>query len=189
MPRNFVADSIPTIVCSDCGATVAKGQTRCWLCQSKLSGGESQNPYVSPRPVAGENLDWQFSLASLFLIITLVAVNLGAFLVLPGLGVLMTILSLPALVRTQIANSRSKQRGTGLSPLGKVESFIVSVLIVFAIWMASVIAFFAVCTASGALGLALQAPEPLLVAVCLGGGLIAALALAGFLFRITQPGS
>jgi len=100
---------------------------------------------------------------------------------------LMLILGLPALVRTQVANSRSKRRGSALTPLGKVGAFIVSVLIVFAIWMASMIAFFAVCTTSGALGLALQAPEPFVIAVCLGAGLIAALVLAGFLFRITQP--
>jgi hypothetical protein len=137
--------------------------------------------------VAGENIDWQFSLASLFLITTWVAVNLGAFLLSPGIGVLVALIGLPALARTLVASNRSKRAGSGLNVLAKVEIFIVSIVIVVAVWMASIIAFFAVCFTGGSLTAAVHAPEPILLVIALGGGLIAAIAVASYLFRLTQP--
>jgi len=90
-------------------------------------------------------------------------------------------------VRTLVASGRSRRRGSAYSPLQKVEVFIVSVCIVFAVGMASVIAFFAVCFGGGSLALVANVPESVFFGVAFGGGALAALALAIYLFHLTQP--
>lgn len=99
----------------------------------------------------------------------------------------MALISLPALARTLVASSRSKRAGSGLNPLEKIEAFAVSILIVVAVWMASMIAFFAVCLGGGSLAAVISAPEPFLLVIALGGGAIAAIGVATYLFRLTQP--
>ena len=47
----------------------------------------------------------------LFLVMTLVAVGLGLFSILPGLGVLFAIFAVPAAVRTVKDATKHKQRG------------------------------------------------------------------------------
>jgi hypothetical protein len=182
-----VGDSAPTIVCRECGASLAAGHARCWLCQHKSQAGSEPNPYAAPRPVTGEDLSLQAGVSSLVLIMALVAVNVGAFLIWPGLGALVAVISLPALVRTLVASGRSRRRGSAYSPLEKVEVFIVSVCIVFAVGMASVIAFFVVCFGGGSIALVANASETVFIGVAFGGGALAASALAIYLFHLTRP--
>src|SRR5436309_11478722 len=88
--------------CLECGAPLAAGQEVCWLCWQNVTDKEV-NPYSSPRPIANEKIGLQFSLATLFLVTTLAAVCLGVFALSPGLGVLVSIVAAPALVRTMVA--------------------------------------------------------------------------------------
>ena len=103
-------------VCAECGAAIDAGQSRCWLCKSERVGHAPVNPYASPLPTQ-DNLAWQFSLSSLFLITTLIAVCLGVTLLMPGLGVLLWIFAVPALVRTVIDIRKHKRRGAALGAL------------------------------------------------------------------------
>ena len=173
--------------CTACGAAVVAGQARCWLCLRNASEAIDENPYASPRPIAGENVSGQVSLASLFLVMTLVAVGLGLFMQAPGLGVLFAFVATPALIRTFIATNLSKRTGRRLNTLGKVETFIVSLFIVGAVGLASFTAFAAVCLAGAGLLEATRAPVEVFLIVGLGGGLVAAIAVATFLFRLTGP--
>src|SRR5437870_10255314 len=106
-------------VCPECGALRASAQARCWLCERKGSAGIGAvvNPYASPRPI-GENSPLQFSIASLLLVTTLVAVCLGVFLQSPGLGIFLSVMTLPAVIRTIIDVAQRKRGGAGLGVIG-----------------------------------------------------------------------
>jgi hypothetical protein len=171
--------------CPECGAALAAGQIRCWLCQRRLDAASPQNPYASPRPT-GENVAVQFSLESLFLIITLVAVLLGTFLTAPGLGFLLGIVVVPALVRTMIDITQYKKGGSHVTLLGKVGSFLISILVVCAAGMAASIAAAAVCTAGALTGDALSTGTEWIMIV-IPAGLLAGLVTAIWIFWLTRP--
>jgi hypothetical protein len=145
------------------------------------------NPYVAPQPLA-EHAAAQFSLDTLFLIITLVAVCLGAFLLAPGLGVLLALVGAPALVRTMIAGARRRQAGAPLTTGQKIGAFALSFALVFAVGWAGLIAFFSVCLATGLAGLALGGNGgDWVIAVALGAGTLVAIPLTIWLLWISRP--
>ncbi len=64
--------------CPECGATLEGGASECWLCRRTH---EAENPYLSSSSKGDHKKGvGQFSLASIFLVITLIAVCLGALL-------------------------------------------------------------------------------------------------------------
>src|SRR4051812_25608974 len=173
--------------CPECGAELAAGQARCWLCARKFSEAENSNPYASPQPV-GENNDYQVSLASLFLIMTLSAVGTGLFLVAPGLGVLFAVLSVPALVRTIVAAKQQWRAGAALTIGEKMGVFVVSFFIMVAIGIASSVAFGVACTGGLLLGLGIGVNDPTPAFVLgIGFGLIAAIPFAIWTLRANWP--
>ena len=121
------------------------------------------------------------------LVITLVAVTLGAFWIAPGLGVFLIVLGVPALIRTVVATSRQKRVGSSPTIAEKIGIFLVSLLIMWAVWMSASIAFAVVCT----IGFApiAMANGDMNVALLIGvlGGLVSAIALATWLLRLTAP--
>lgn len=173
--------------CPECGAELATGQARCWLCERKLSEAESGNPYASPQP-AGENVDFQFSLASLFLIMTLVAVGTGLFLVAPGFGVLFAVLCVPALVRTIVAAKQQRRAGAPLTIGDKTGVFVMSFFIMVAIGIAASVAFGVACSGGALLGLGIGGNDPSpAILLGIGFGLVAAIPLAIWMLRATRP--
>src|SRR5262245_31022907 len=171
--------------CPECGAPLSGPQARCWLCHGKPSDASAENPYAPPRPLAGENTAVQFSLASLFLLITLVAVCLGVFMIAPGLGILLVLVATPALIRTTVAVSYQKQAGAPLAPLDKVWVFFVSFFIMIAVGVAAFVAFQVVCW-TGALLTQFNNPIPnVIVGVIVG--LMAAIPLAIWILWLTRP--
>lgn len=95
----------------------------------------------------------QFSLATLLLVVTLVAVFLAVFALLPGIGIALAVLSLPAFVRT--ANLIDARRRAGRSTpfyfraVSFVGSIIVSVFALSVVIIASVGTFCTVCLNTG----------------------------------------
>lgn len=172
--------------CPECGAALVAGQDRCWLCQRQLEPHDTANPYVAPQPVP-EASAAQFSLESLFLLTTLVAVGLGVFLIAPGLGVLFALVTVPAFARTWIAGYRDKQAGLKLTVSQKISAFILSFLLMLAIGFAGCIAFFFVCTGTGLAALAIGADDEGVLIFIFGASSLAALALAGFLMWVSWP--
>lgn len=175
-----------SIVCPDCGATLAGGQASCWLCQRKHDEGSVENPYASPRPT-GESLPWQFSLESLILVMTLAAVGLGLFMISPGLGVLFAFIATPALIRTIAASTVRKQKGDRLAVGEKVAVFLLSMLIMALVGLATFVAFGVMCFAGAALAGTANADLETTIGVGLLVGLVAALPLLIWLLQRTRP--
>src|SRR5947209_19328352 len=111
--------------CPECGAPLAAGAEKCWLCAIKHERpiGADRAPAAEspPEPPVAASLDASpppgdtslnrtFSLSSLFLWTTLLAVILGVVRIAPGLGIGLAILSLPAALFTVAAVGRCKRR-------------------------------------------------------------------------------
>jgi hypothetical protein len=169
--------------CPHCGAEVQTPGSPCWLCRQKAAQAEP-NPYASPRPI--ENAT-QFSLASLFLVMTLVAVCLGVFMIAPGLGILFAFITTPAFIRTMVAASRGRQVGEPMSAMEKTGIFLISWFIMCAVGIASVVAFMAVCFAGALITESVGASLEIVLMAGVLGGLAAAIPLTVWLLRLTSP--
>ena len=104
-----------TIRCPSCGGENTVGKSRCFLCGEPLAvtPGEANNPWAAP--AAEVNLSPRtFTLGSLMLVIALIAVCMGVLVEIPGLGVVLILVTTPALIRTLRAVSKGKQTGKPL---------------------------------------------------------------------------
>ncbi|HUY34979.1 MAG TPA: hypothetical protein VMV69_19685 [Pirellulales bacterium] len=105
----------PPATCPECGADYPSIGQRCWLCGAAPPDGAALPDRAAPTAGnAPENsiassTRHTFSLISLFLVMTLVAVCLGVFAAAPGLGIVLAIVATPALVRTMIVSSRRRR--------------------------------------------------------------------------------
>src|SRR5205823_4243666 len=104
----------------------------------------------------------------------------------PGLGILLTVLATPALVRTMIATNRRKQTGKRITPEAKVLEFVVSLVIVTLVGIAGCIAFLIVCFPTG-LGLVMLTESDVGIQVGIGAGAMAAAAVIIWLLWRTRP--
>ncbi len=189
-----MSDSSQASRCPECGAPLDAGQTRCWLCWRNASESD-ENPYASPHAIAGEYVSAQFSLAFVFLAMTLVAVEMGVIMIAPGLGVLMLIVATPALFRTMIAASYRRQAGAPLTPWEKLGTFLVSWFIMGAIGIASFVAFAVVCftvplvtpTAGRYWGRNDEGSELMMLGLGAIAGLIAAVLVMVWMMWLTRP--
>jgi hypothetical protein len=113
---------------------------------SKASRGESPDRAAA---IAGG----QFSLATVFLIITLSAVGLGLFVAAPGLAIALAIVAFPALMRTVFLVQRRSKSGIRISPQRKIVLFCcslgVSVVVLNVVLVTAVGTFCAVCLSGG----------------------------------------
>jgi hypothetical protein len=170
--------------CPECGAELAAGQARCWLCQRHFHEPAGENPYASPRPISEQSAA-QFSLASLFLVVTLVAVWLGVFLLAPGLSILLAVFATPAAIRTMITSSYRRTAGAALTPLQKLGAFLISLLLMAVIGLATFVAFQVVCWSGAFLAQGNETyPNLLAGVVC---GLIGAAPVLIWLLWATRP--
>lgn len=156
-----------TVACPRCGASCRKGseQTwqdvdtlRCGKCGSQFAvsvyGDGKQDAKIVDKPVESSS-GWSFELASLMLIITLIAVCCGLIVRFPGLGIVLAILALPPLVRTLLVVQRRKKSGRGTGTSSKIglylESLIVTGVVVTAlvttILGSLIVSLFVMCTA------------------------------------------
>ena len=166
--------------CEHCGAANGPNRTHCWLCHEPLRGASGS---VTKAPVAPVS---SFSLASLFLVVTLISVCLGVATVAPGLIVPLVIVVTLALIRTVAATSRHKSVGEGRDVLQKVSSFFVSVGVVLLVGLAALIAFNIACWSLCGLGMAAGA-SPDILGFSIGSGVLAAIVCAIWLLRKTWP--
>src|SRR5262245_47531384 len=106
----------PQCLCPECGASCPTDAPRCWLCQRDLKS-SGENPFAPSAAIGphAEPAAGQFSIATVLLVTTLVAVCLGVFRLSPGFGLAMIAFSAPALIRTFIVGVRYKQTGQRLS--------------------------------------------------------------------------
>lgn len=149
----------PVVHCPECGAGVRADAERCWLCHRELG---ARDPYAPPAEIvlAPGSGTAQFSLATILLVTTLVAVCLGVFRISPGFGVIVVVLATPALVRTIVAGTREKQRGHRLSVAEKIGTFAASFGVMILACVAGIAAFLAACFGTCGLAAALSSAAP-----------------------------
>lgn len=173
--------------CPDCGAVNTPPAIFCWLCGRVLpQAGEEE-----PRPVP-PNANFTFSLSSLMLVMTLIAVCLGAATIEPGFGIILAIAATPAVLRSMVLMKWERQRlGRSAGILDKVRTFLSSLFLIALVATASFAAFFAMCTAGffaefgGIFG-----PDRYGGAVfvtCIGVGIVASLVVLFFGVRWIWP--
>jgi hypothetical protein len=139
-----IKSAISAEKCPDCGAVNAPPAIFCWLCGRALppSGDGAE------RPAAPPNSNVTFSLSSLMLVMTLIAVCLGAATIEPGFGIILAIAATPAVLRTMVLMKWERQRlGHSASILEKVLTFASSLLLLVVVGTASFAAFFVMCLA------------------------------------------
>ncbi len=195
------------VACTACGASVTDSSRPCWLCGERLpmpaarDAEDQSSPVLKlPPPVPGvSRAPLQFTLASLMLGVTLIAVALGLFGLEPGLGIGFAFLALPAAIRaSSVARRRSQSRGTALTWGEKIGLVCTSLLVVLCIGVAAYAAFFALCLAGffGGAAVAQAVGERgqyagLSAGIIVGGlcGIIGAIAAGAFVARWLWKGS
>ena len=121
------------------------------------------------------------------LIITLVAVCLGATLAAPGLGIGLIVLATPALIRSMVIGWQRKSVGQQLSTGEKTVAFAISLAVMFAIAVSGFIAFQIACWGSCAAAAAVagEGGEAVGFGIIFGG--VVAISLIGWLLWRTRP--
>lgn len=115
-----------TIFCPHCEAKQLGPSETCWLCHQPLA---DEPTTAMPPPTVLQSREPEgmtFSLATMFLIVTLVSVGMGLLVALPGLGVLACIVMVPVLVRTMRVVRHREARGQDVRPAEKVLLFVTS---------------------------------------------------------------
>jgi hypothetical protein len=190
----------PPALCPECGASVKASDDACWLCKRPLAVAAE----LVGLPVPAVVPDWvqrqrqanpaQFSLESLMLVITLIAVCLGMIAAVPGLGVLVSIVAAPALIRTLIAGYYEKAAGGKLTLGEKVMAFVASTGVTLAVLATGASAFATACFGTCLVFIGLESgnllrgrSEETVMFAFLGISALVGLATAGWMFWILRP--
>jgi hypothetical protein len=133
-----------------------------------------------PPPPAGLGESGRFviHLSSVMLVIALVAISLGVLREAPGLGILLIVLMVPALVRTLAGAARRQAKGSAMTLAEKLITFFVSLVIVVFIGLAASIAFLCTCFTAGLVTMNMMGDVGLIVAA------LAGLAAAGYVLYL-----
>jgi len=117
--------SVESVKCPACGASLRPTSTRCWLCGADLATTEhGEDRFSGPSPFALPAESAQgFSLASLMMFVTLVAVMLGTITIAPGLGIPLAIVAFFAWLNTVAAVRRRAAKGLELTATDKALLF------------------------------------------------------------------
>jgi hypothetical protein len=91
-------------------------------------------------------LAWQFSLGGILLVMTLMAVCLALMRLAPLSEILLTVVCVPAAIRTAVSVRYHAWRGERLTMIGKVGAFVSSFLIV--LWMVLLAGFTGIAIAT-----------------------------------------
>jgi hypothetical protein len=145
-------ERVDAAYCPECAALVGVGVPRCWLCGWRRDGAQASTPPViipSLVPRRPTDRPFSYSLESLLLLVTLVAVGLGAIVNFPGIGIVVAILMAPAFVRTAMVIRRRDEIGRPVTRWQRVGlffgSFATAIVILVLVVVASVGTFFTVC--------------------------------------------
>ena len=174
--------------CPECGAALDSREDKCWLCRRELTAEPKANPYATPAPALTVS-PAQFSLATLLLVTTLVAVCLGVTMAAPGWGIALIVLSVPALIRAMFSGLRQKQAGAPYTTAEKIATFLVSLLVMVMIGVAAIVAFEIACWGSGMLVIGIGGERNLEAGLVTGitVGSVAGIGVLIWLFYLTRP--
>jgi hypothetical protein len=168
--------------CLDCGAEVRPDAILCWCCRHSLLESEAEYALALKElhgsPFGTEpRTKFQFSLASIMIVMTLLAVLMSIYTMAPGLGIALMVLSVPALIRTVVLAMQRGSRGKPLTFGQKAGVFAAWIGLGVVIVIAAGVAFFVSCL----VGL----PGGAAVAITFGsiGAIVAAIALGVLFWR------
>jgi hypothetical protein len=165
---------------------VLPSEKACWCCDAILSldsiflsksNAAIKSPSVAETP---NRMRFQFGIASLLLITTLTAIILSIFKMAPGVGIVLSILALPALLRTIILAMQKRSRGKPMSASGKILFFFVWMglagVFLAVIGASAVAMFLTICFSAGSKA----DPTPFLAAIGIGALLLLGLLIWAF---------
>jgi hypothetical protein len=169
---------VQVIRCLHCQAENPPGSATCGSCGRPLPpvGGSGQDEILWLPPDRAESARRTYHLSTLMLLVAVISVCLGVLREVPGLGVLLILLMVPALIRTLAGAARRQSRGSPMSWNEKLAVFLSSLGIVFVVGFASLIAFVATCLPAGVVMIGTGSEFGFYLAVIVG------LAAAGFVF-------
>jgi hypothetical protein len=163
MPRSESGGEVPSDSssnvphCHDCKAQLQIGDEQCWLCGAKVTsvpGAATVRKSAVARPTPGGPVA-SFSMATLMMFVTLVAIVCGLFSIAPGVGVALALVLLPVLAHTAIAANREETSGHSLRPGERIMLFFASLGLIVMAGVAASIAFGVTCFAGFVGGAAL----------------------------------
>lgn len=144
------------IICQHCGAKQIGLAIACWLCKESLATPVARESEAEESALPYPDQGLSFSLATLFLIITLASVCMGLLVAAPGLGVFACIIMVPVFFRTMRVVRHRERMGESISPLQKVmmfsTSFALSSVLVIVVCVSAFCSFCGVCLAVVAVG-------------------------------------
>ena len=168
--------------CPHCGAEFVGDKPVCWLCMQRLDGsGPVPDPKLRlplrpdvwrpPPPLPKERPEqFQFSLSTLMLAMTLIAVLFGLCAIAPGLGIPLFVLALPAWIRTARFVQLDEEKQGPMTPGEKILVFMASLCGMVAIGgvaaIVGIVAFMVVCTNMKGSGL-FEGPLPTAEAIAI----------------------
>lgn len=144
-------DTLEMRLCVDCGAAVHADADKCWLCGRANPGASGHRADVVQAEVirrgGSGKLEWTAS--SLLILVALVVVNVGVWMIEPGIGLLMTLILVPAAVATTIRAAKQRGKGKQMSWGERALTFFLSaaasVGILAMLMVAAFVAFFIYC--------------------------------------------
>jgi hypothetical protein len=149
----------PARTCRTCGASQPEGLRTCWLCRANLSGDSTTVAAAEHERTLshGGHAGFSFSISTLLLITTLIAILSALVAEHPGLGIPVCVLMLPVLVRTAMVVRRRERAGLQVSAGEKaklalvsfVVSFALSIVVLAVLGIAAIVTLFAVCVSGG----------------------------------------
>jgi hypothetical protein len=173
----------PTRPCSQCGAFVGIAAANCWLCNARmppLGAAVAREPPIRAQLVDSDR-PFQFGISSLLLLITFVAILCSITTMSPGLGIVVAILTTPAMLRTILVTFRQQQGGKPMSGAGKTGVFLLTMAMSLCVAVAACAAFcftfFFTCLAADAGRVGGFRGDPFTLAFIFGGIAAAAVAL------------
>jgi hypothetical protein len=182
---------MPACHCPQCDAQVDPAAKYCWLCNATLSSPSAGAAPLSPfRAQLGDSSSrpLQYGISSLLLVITFVAILCSIIKMNPGLGIVIAILTLPAMIRTVLVAFRQRESGKPMSAAGKTGVFFLTMAMSLCVVVASCAAFcftfFFTCLAAASVKGGGMRDDLLTVPLIVGG--IAAVGVAvliTFVFR------
>lgn len=174
----------PYVNCPHCTARNPSAEERCGSCGRPLT------LYIGPAEQFPRRLD----LASLMMLIALVAICLGVTREVPALGVFLLLIAVPALLRTFVWIARMKGDGQPMLWPEKLGAFAASAGIVWLILLGAVSAFAFAFTVGTFAGAALQAvvigvpgSGPIAMFISVPFGCIASVVAGYFLVKTLWP--
>jgi hypothetical protein len=139
--------SEPVVTCPHCLAVNNHGASQCFLCDRSLAG---IRPDAKAQGVGSSRRGGTFHLATMMVVIALIAVYLGLFVTMPGLALVLAIPGVIALVRALMLPGRYSYRDP--SVFDYMGSFFGTFAVVVMLMISSLVAFCATCLGIASIG-------------------------------------